>query len=264
VKIRAWLLLALGLLLTRPATLLAADEGDRTTSSSKPRPFKVTFYPILVHAPIFGAAVDLPTIPGGGGGEAGDQSGTTDFSLNSALMTGVSVEADRWFAEFDALWAAVSAEHSTPRVSVDSDLYFYKGRGGVRLFDGLSATAGFRRVTLGLHASLALPTGAVIDGAVKPGVLDPLIGVDWRGSLGDDWSLDADFEGGGFGVGADIDLGGDIYADWQFASHFALRLGYTLVHFRLTVDNVNIGSFQRTLVATQTLHGPVLGFGIVF
>ena len=30
-----------------------------------------------------------------------------------------------------------------------------------------------------------------------------------------------------------------------------------------TID-VNIGQFQRTLVTTQTLHGPSIGFGIAF
>ena len=242
----------------------AAGEPEPPQAARASKPLTITFYPILVRAPLFGARIDAPAI-GNGGGESGDQSGATDVSLNAAYMTGVEVEADRWFGEFNALWAAVSAHHTLPHTSVDSDIYFLNGRAGVRLYRGLSATAGFRRVSTKLDVELT-PTGTAttLQGATHPGVWDPLIGVDLRGPVGKSWSIDIDFQGGGFGVGSDLDLSGDLYADWRFARHFSLRTGYTVVHFKLTIDDVRLGSFERTLVATQTLHGPAIGFGVVF
>jgi hypothetical protein len=53
------------------------------------------------------------------------------------------------------------------------------------------------------------------------------------------WTFDAAFQGGGFGVGTDVDLHGDFYADRHVGDHFDRRLGYA------------------------TLHGRAIGFGIV-
>jgi hypothetical protein len=241
-----------------------ADEPQAAPGSLVSKPLRVTFYPILARLPIFGAKLDVPQIDGGGG-ESGGLSGSTDYSLNAAYMAGVSFEGDRWFAELNPLWAALSASHSLPNLNVNSDLYFVSGRGGFRLFRGVFATAGFRRVSAGLNVELTVPTtNTVVNGATKPVLWDPLVGVDWRGTLGKGWSFDTDFQGGGFGVGSDVDLSGDLYVDWQPARHFLVRFGYTVVHFKVTVGDVALGSFQRTLVVSQTLHGPALGFGIVF
>jgi hypothetical protein len=252
------------LALSGGAVARAWAAGDPAPPAPATKPLKITFYPILARVPIFGATIHAPAT-GGGGGESGDQSGTTDVALNAAYMTGISIESNRWFAEGQALWAALSAHHSLPLVSVDSDLYFFNGRGGLRVFRGVFATGGFRRVSLGLDVELTeAKTKAVITGSSKPAFWDPLIGVDWRGSIGRGWTFDADVQGGGFGVGTDVDLSGDVYADWQFARHFSLRLGYTVVYFKMTIDDVRLGSLDRSVIATQSLHGPAFGFGIVF
>jgi hypothetical protein len=183
-------------------------------------------------------------------------------------MAGFAIEAPRWFAEANGQWAALSASHSTPLTTVDSDLYFFTARGGIRMFRHLSGTVGIRRVSTGLDVQLtppaATPTGVSLHGSAKPGLWDPLLGVDWRASLGGSWTFDVFFQGGGFGVGADVDLEGDFYADWHVARHFDMRVGYTSIYYKLTIDGVSIGSFQRTLVTKQTLQGPAIGFGIVF
>lgn len=227
-------------------------------------PVKVTVYPLLVRAPIFGASIHLPDT--GGGGEGGDQTATTDWSFNAAYMAGISVEAPRWFAEANGQWAALSAHRDTPFGSAESNTYFFLARGGVRVVRGLSATAGVRRLIERLDVTLTPvvnPT-STITGSTRPGVWDPLVGVDWRGPENDRWTFDLAFQGGGFGVGADVDLQGDAYADRHFGKHFDLRLGYSWVYFKLTVDNVHVGSLDRPLVIKQTLHGPAIGFGIVF
>src|SRR5262249_10339507 len=138
------------LMLAAPAREAAAAEADaaQQPAPQTKRSIKVTVYPILVQAPIFGASINLPNLPslpdgrGGGGGEGNAQSGSTDSSLNGAYLGGVSVEANRWFIEFEGTWASLSASHEAPRVAVDTDVRFGRARGGVRLFDGVSATVG--------------------------------------------------------------------------------------------------------------------------
>ena len=251
------------------AATAAADA--QPTNPSDRKGVTVTIYPLLVRAPIFGATIELPplpSVPGGGGGgggsdEGGSQSGTTDASLNAAYMAGILVQADRWFGEFSGVYAALSATHDLPLIDVDSKTYFYNGRGGVRLFDGISATAGFRRVTIDLDATLDVAPVGRIQGRIKPGFWDPLVGVDWRRSFGK-WSFDGNVEGGGFGVGTDTDLGAEVNAKRYLGSHVELRVGYEFVYLKFTVLDARIGSFERKLVSEQTLHGPQFGIGIVF
>jgi hypothetical protein len=91
-----------------------------------------------------------------------------------------------------------------------------------------------------------------------------MIGVDWRGRVSSKWSIDTNFQGGGFGVGTDVDLSGEFNASRHFGNHFDLRLGWDVLHYKMTLADVGIGAYQRTLVSTQTLNGPSFGFGIVF
>src|SRR5262245_62606750 len=99
---------------------MAGEPQDPTTSKPQP-PVEVTLYPILVQAPIYGASIDLPSVPStpGDGGESGAQSGSTDFALNSAYRAGISVRPPQWFGEMRGTWAALSATREAPRVPAD-------------------------------------------------------------------------------------------------------------------------------------------------
>ena len=66
-------------------------------------------------------------------------------------------------------------------------------------------------------------------------------------------------EGGGFGVGADVDLAASVRADLKIVKHFGVTLGYTALYLKLS-DTVA----ERTFEVKQTLHGPVLGLGFYF
>jgi hypothetical protein len=231
----------------------------------------VTIYPLLVQAPIFGASVDLPQLPsvpgggggGGGNGESGDVSGSTNVKLNAAYLAGFLVQTDRLFVEANGTWADVSADRQLPRVNVGTKTLIAEVRGGVRVFKGISATGGVHHLSTDLDVTLDLPNqGITLEGRAKPGFWDPMIGADWRIVLGR-WDLDAFFEGGGFGVGTDVDLDGQVRGDYRLG-HFDLRIGYGFTHVKSTVADVSIGQFQRTLVLNQTLHGPSVGFGITF
>jgi len=241
--------------------IAAEPQGAQPTLQGE-RPVQVTIYPILVQAPIFGATVnfpDLPNFPGSGG------SGSTDVSLNAAYFVGGLVESRLWFADVNGVWAAVDASHSAPRVSVNSDSKVFNAIGGVRVFHNFFATGGVRRVTSDLDATLQLPSlGTTLSGSTSVGLWDPMIGAQYRGHLTRRTKIYLDFRGGGFGVGTDVDISGEASADWQFIRHVVLRLGYTALYYKLTVADVNVGSIQRTLKSSQTLHGPEVGIGVTF
>ncbi len=260
--------LILGVLLAVGPCAARAASGQDTSSSSTRSKVTFTLYPLLVRAPIMGASLDLPSVPAppdGGGGGADESSGSTGFSLNSLWMAGGTVESDRWFAEVFGLYAALAASRATPLASLDSNTYLFNGRGGVRLFGGLSATAGFRRVSADLDVKLAHPAdGTTLEGRAKPVLWDPLIGLDWRGQATKRLRLSGNVQGGGFGVGTDLDVSAEGYANWRLLPHLELRAGYTVVHFKMTIAHITVAQLDRTLIMRQTLHGPEFGIAIPF
>jgi hypothetical protein len=242
------------------------DSGQTPAPNAGKRPFKVVIYPLLVQTPLYGASIDLPALPSappGGGGESGDVSGSTDISLNAAYLAGFLIETDRVFVEMNGTWADVSADRQSPHVSVKTKTLLFEARGGVRVFKGISATGGIHHVSMDLDATLDLPSvGRSLEGRAKPAYWDPMLGVDWRGQHGR-WEFQTGFEGGGFGVGTDVDLSGTMRADYRIG-WFDLRFGYSISHLEATILDVSIGQFQRKVVVNQTLHGPEFGFGIAF
>ena len=69
----------------------------------------------------------------------------------------------------------------------------------------------------------------------------------------------AAFEGGGFGVGADIDLGASFSVDWKPIPHFGLTAGYNFLYLKVS-DTVA----SRDLTVKLAAHGPTVGFGLYF
>jgi hypothetical protein len=243
------------------AAILVAGSA---AAAQQDKPVEVIVYPILIEAPLFGASIDLPSLLGDGL-EGRDQSGSTDVSLNALYMAGVSVRANRWFAEARGQWADLSASRATPHVTLDTRARFFTARGGITLVKGLSVAGGVRRIWGELDASLAPPIlgDKVLSGSVDKTLYDPLIGADWRGRSGK-FIFEANFLAGGFGVGTDRDVSGEFDVNWRFTPHTDLRLGWGFFNYKISTDPIPIGSFQRTLVSSQTLNGPVIGFGIVF
>ena len=241
---------------------VAHGQDSGQTPNARKRPVKVVIYPLLVQTPLYGASIDLPALPGGGG-ESGALSGSTDVSLNAAYLAGFLVETNRVFVEASGTWADISADRQSPQVSVKTRTLLFEARGGIRVFKGISATVGVHHVDMDLDATLDLPSvGRVLEGTANPGYWDPMVGVDWRGQHGR-WAFQTGFEGGGFGVGTDVDLSGTVRADYRLG-WFDLRVGYSISHVEATVLDVSIGRFRRELGLSQTLHGPNVGFGIAF
>jgi hypothetical protein len=236
-------------------------DGARMAPRAQ-RPIEVTFYPLLVRVPIFGASIDvpdLPSSPGSGGTES------TDVSLNGAYMFGGIVESPRWFVDTNGLWAAVSASRSAPFLNVDSDTRFFNLTGGIGILDHWFVTVGVRRVGTTLDVQFTAPSKTEpVAARATPGVWDPLVGAEYRNRFGSHIRVDADVKGGGFGIGSDVDLSGEVAVNWRFASHFEVRGGYSIIYFKITAADATVDGVQRTLVAKQTLHGPEFGIAIPF
>ena len=94
--------------------------------------------------------------------------------------------------------------------------------------------------------------------AGKPGVWDPLIGVSWN-RASETFEGHASVEGGGFGVGADVDLGAAARVDWKFSRHVGVTGGYNFIYLKLT-HAVTDGN----AVVRLTAHGPAVGLALYF
>lgn len=217
----------------------------------------VAIYPIYAWAPVFGASVDIPNvppIPGGGGGMTGGH-GSTNTSFNGAAFAAIFVQEKKWIVDLTGLWGGLSATSTSPRVKVSTDVIFGQFMGGYQLYRHIALTGGVRRMGLKVGATL----GDQPEVRWKPGVWDPLVGLDWRTALGRKWFLIFDVAGGGFGVGSDVNISGTFRADWRFAHHFGMTLGYGVEHFQITT-----AVLKHDFTTKQTLNGPIFGFGIYF
>jgi hypothetical protein len=216
---------------------------------------RVVIYPILFQAPIYGVNIRLPEFDG-----AGAISRSTDRNLDSAFLAGVSIERDKWFFDFEGEYAGLSAERVSPILKVSTDLFFFKAMGGWRFGKGFAIDGGVKRLAVDLKVEL----GDNLEAHTKPGLWDPMVGIDWRSFVTKRLQLNAALEGGGFGVGSDVDISGRFDADWELIPHVVFNFGYSFLYFKATVDNVTVGPNQRELTMKQTLHGPRVGIGIRF
>ena len=225
---------------------------NQNTDSRNALDWTVAIYPVLAWLPIFGASVNfpnLPSLPGGGGGASGSTSG----SFNGAALAGVSIQKSHWIVDVDGLWASVSASTSTPHVSISTSAIYGDLFAGRQIYNNLALTGGVRRLALKVDAQV----GNLPNINWKPGVWDPMVGLDWRAALSRKWAVRLALAGGGFGVGNDVDLSASFRADWRFTRHFGTTFGYGALHFQNTTSVLN--QVHKT---KQTLNGPIFGFGI--
>lgn len=231
------------------ATAIAQNvaQGSQTDGD-----WNVAVYPILAWLPVdIGINVDIPPA----NGDAGGSGGIVDSRFDGAFFGGVAATNGPWRLEGYGIWAAFGGDRlERPSLVVDVDVIYGEARVGRRVAPDFYVTGGVRRLALKYEINLGnLPTLSR-----KPGVWDPLVGIGWhRAGPRVEWH--ASFEGGGFGVGADVDLGAGFRIDWKPARHFGLVAGYDLLYLKVTDSVAN-----RTVIVKPTLHGPAFGFGLYF
>jgi hypothetical protein len=219
----------------------SADEG-----------WQITVYPVLAWVPLdIGIDVDIPPSDGNAGG-SGD---ILDSYLDGALFGGVTASNGVWRIEGYGLWFSFGGDRAElPFLKVDMDLTYGSAKAGRRIARDLYVTGGVRRLALGYDITL----GDLPRFSRKPGIWDPLVGIGWhRVRPKVEWH--AAFDGGGFGAGADVDLGASFSVDWKPIPHFGLTAGYNLLYLKIS-DSVA----SRDITMKLTAHGPTIGFGLYF
>jgi hypothetical protein len=236
---------------------LASDGQAPSPQQTRPIPerpygWNYALYPAMAWAPIFGVSVTLPPAPSNP--IAPPSSGSTNNSFNGAYFGGVDINRNKWSADCLFMWAALSASRTTPHTNVGLDFVFGDAMVGYKILPNLSLEGGFRRLALNINAT-------VLDDSASrsPGYWDPLIGLTYRRQFGNKWRMIVHGDGGGFGVGSDVDVAITGRADWQFARHYGITMGYGGMHFRNS-DTVA----GQTLTISPTMHGPIFGFGFFF
>jgi hypothetical protein len=215
--------------------------------------WQISAYPILVWVPL-GIDIDvaLPPVEGGG---SGDRASILDGRFDGAFLAGVAATNGKWRIQGDFIWAGVGGDRvEQPSLSVDADLIYAYGTVGRAVASNLFVTGGVRRLAL----KYVIKLGDRPDFERKPGLWDPLIGLAYH-RIGKALEVHATFDGGGFGAGADVDLGGTFRIDLKPTRHFGVTAGYSMLYLKLT-DTVG----NRDFTVKQTVHGPVAGIGFYF
>ena len=237
-----------------PRTLTSESPSQTATASDD---MKISVYPILLWVPAFTATTTVPPFPDvPNGPDLPGGTGSTSASFDGAALAGFSLEKANWRIDADGIWAALVTQRERPLLNVDLDVLYGHVSGGVKVYKGLYVTGGVRRLALKYDIQLGDRPQHFIR---KPGIWDPLVGLAWHSALGSRFTLGVIGEGGGFGAGADVDLGGVVRADVKLFKHVGLTFGYSVLYLELS-DTV----LQRTFEVKQTLHGPVLGLGLYF
>ncbi len=248
---RALLLIVVGLLSLWAGP--AAAQTQAPTTGGKNDGWRVAVYPVLAWVPLsIGMDVSVPPSDTGGDGGGGK---IVDSRFDGAFFGGVSADNTVWRVDADGLWAAFGGDRpERPILKVDVDVIYFHAVAGRAVAKDFYVTGGVRRLALKYDIKL----GDRPDFSRKPGVWDPIVGLGYH-RVGEKLEFHGVFEGGGFGVGTDVELNGSFRADWKPVRHFGLTAGYNLLYFKLTNTVLN-----RDFTVTQTVHGPIVGIGLYF
>jgi hypothetical protein len=214
--------------------------------------WQFTVYPVLAWVPT-SIDIDVEVPPfNGSGGTSGE---ILDSQLDGAFFGGVTASNGVWRVEAMGMWASVAGQRpDRPLLDVDVDIIYGQGTVGRRIAPDLFVNVGVRRLALDYDVTI----GTLPQFSRKPGLWDPLVGIGWH-RIGQTVEWHATFEGGGFGVGADVDLGAGVRVDWKPVRHFGFTAGYNLLYLKVS-DEVR----NRTIEITPTIHGPAVGIGLYF
>jgi hypothetical protein len=236
---------------TNTGSPVSADPKTEQPWQPDPNKLHIAIYPVYGWAPIFGGHVNIPntpSTPGGGGG-------STNSSLNGAAMAGFSIQKKKWYGDLNFMYAGMNASRTNPLINLNLDGRFAGGQVGYAFYRDFYFTGGFRYLGL----SYSITVGSFPPFHRSPGVTDPLLGLLWRRQVSRKWLLRVNVQGGGFGVGSNVDVSATGLADWQFVKHFGITMGYGVIHF-----DISDTKSHQTLTVNQTLNGPQFGFGIYF
>ena len=232
--------------------LTAAMPKDAEGAQAAQQGWDIAVYPILVWVPLdIGVDVEIPPFFG----DDGFSGNVVETTSDGAFLAGMAASNGTWRIEADGIWTGIGGDRiERPRLTVDLDLIYGHATLGRRIAPDLFLTAGVRRVALPYDITLEnLPTFSR-----TPGIWNPLVGIGWH-RTGPKFEWHASFEGGGFGVGADVDLASTVRVDWKPLRHFGFTGGYNLLYLKVTSTVLG-----RSVVLEPMVHGPTVGIGLYF
>jgi hypothetical protein len=233
-------------------TSAAAYAQNTVQPANTQNGWQISVHPVLVWVPLgISIGVDVPP-SGGDGGESGR---IAESRFDGALFAGAMASNGVWRIEGYGIWAAFGGDRpELPFMTVDFDLIYGDARVGRRVARNLYAMVGVRRLVLKYDIAI----GSLPRFVREPGVWDPIIGLGWH-RVGPKVEWHATVEGGGFGVGADVDFGTTVRVDWKPVRHFGLAAGYSALYLKITDSKLG-----REVTMKPTVHGPMFGIGFYF
>lgn len=247
--IRHAAVLGLVMLATTPA--LAADDGWKHT---------VVLYGV-------GASIDGTV--GIAGVDANVDVGFDDLlkNLEFGAMAAYRGERGPWSVLTDVIYMRLEQRKNdigpagNTRATVDADQVIVELSGGYAFTERLSTYAGVRLWTVDVDLQVigGGPLGETLARSGDENWVDPLVGVRYVLPLGQQWSVVSKADVGGFGVGSDFAWQASVFADWHFAEHASLLVGFRLIDVDYD-DGSGTGRFRYDV----TQAGPALGLAWQF
>ncbi len=240
----------------------AQAQPATQTTPQEDNGWKIEIAPIYAWVPINISSITLPPFPDlpkpPGGGDR--PSGGTDASLSGAAMAAIRIEKQRFTVRANVVYAGLAGERERPYVRVSGKLIYGEALAGVRVARGLWLEGGVRRLAVDVSGEVADYPKV----SRRPGIWDPVVGASVRLPLGERWLLTVHGDGGGFGVGSEIDLNSYATLDWRMARHVGLTVGYSLLYVRLENEWAEGTRLAQKLDFGTTLAGPIVGFKLLF
>ena len=231
----------------------SARAQSAPSGSPADKDWKITLYPVLAWLPL---TIDIDVnVPPHDDGDAGGSGNILDGRFDGAFFGGASASNGVWRIEGFGMWAAVGGDRpERPLLVVDVDIIYGDAKFGRRIAPSLFLMGGVRRLALEYDVAL----GDLPRFSRKPGFWDPIIGIGWH-KVGPKLEWHATIDGGGFGVGTDVDLGASVRVDWKPLRVFGLTAGYNYLYLKAS-DTIA----GREITLKPTFHGPAAGIGFYF
>jgi hypothetical protein len=236
----------LGLALLASAPALAGDEAWQHT---------LVLYGV-------GASIDGTT--GIAGIEADVDVGFSDVldNLEFGAMAAYRGERGPWAVLVDLIYMGLEQQKDGlgpaggTRAKAEVDQLIAELSGSYAWNDRWSTYAGFRLWSLDVDVEVVGggPLGETLAGSGDESWVDPMVGVRYALPLGERWTLISKADIGGFGLGSDFAWQASAFADWRFADHASLLVGFRLLGVDYD-DGSGAGRFQYDV----TQGGPALG-----
>lgn len=178
-------------------------------------------------------------------------------NMESGIMFNYRGKGDKWALGIDYIYLDLLPTSDVPPATVSLRQTVTEMSVGYEVQQGLEVLAGFRYIDIRMNATINIqPAPPPTTGS--DAWFDPIVGLDYRRTLSDNWQFYGRGDIGGFGVGSDL--------TWQLAGYFGYKpsenwnlfAGYRHIDFDYKSDN------EKKFFYDIAISGPLIGFGYYF